>query len=198
MDAPSTISIDQLKCDMAACTACDLHQHRKQIVFGTGVMSPAAMVIGEAPGEEEDNQGLPFIGRAGQQLDKMLAYANLSRTTNTYIANTVLCRPPNNRAPTMEEMDKCRWRLHLQIKLVNPKLLIILGKPAMTTMLGKEFKGPLKQFFRPTGDLLEFTIDGTIYRGMCSYHPSYHLRNRYRAYQETLPTWNRIKELVKT
>lgn len=198
MDAASTTSIEQLKCDMAACTACDLAKHRKQIVFGMGVSNPTALIIGEAPGEEEDNQGLPFIGKAGKQLDKMLAYAGLDRAKNAYIANTVLCRPPNNRQPTIEEMNACRWRLHLQIKLINPKFLIVLGKPAMTTMLGKEFKGPLKQFFRPTGDLLEFTIDGQVYKAICSYHPSYHLRNRIRAFHETLPTWNRIRDLVKS
>jgi DNA polymerase len=190
-------SIDQLKCDMAVCTACDLAKYRSQIVFGDGVLNPAALIIGEAPGEDEDLQGLPFVGKAGQQLNKMLAYAGLDRKTNAYIANTVLCRPPNNRTPLVVEMDACRARLHKQINLVNPKFLIILGKSAMTTMLGQEFKGPLKQFFTPTGNLLEFVVEGKIYQGICCYHPSYHLRNRKRAYHETLPIWNRVRDMVK-
>jgi uracil-DNA glycosylase family 4 len=129
-----TGSIEQFKCQMASCVACDLAKYRKQTVFGDGVLNPTAMIIGEAPGEDEDAQGIPFVGKAGQQLTKMLTYAGLDRTKNAYIANTVLCRPPNNRTPLMEEMDACRERLFNQIDMVATKFIVLLGRSAWSTI----------------------------------------------------------------
>jgi uracil-DNA glycosylase len=180
---------------MQACTACDLHKFRTQVVFGTGnINQPKIFIIGEAPGEDEDLQGVPFIGRAGKQLDKMLAFANVKRE-DIFISNAALCRPPNNRTPTFEEMTACRWRLHLQIKLIKPKLIVILGKAAMTTMLSKEFKGPLSQFMKT--DTIKFTIDGEDFNALVSYHPSYHLRNPIKAFHETVHIWTRIRDFVR-
>jgi DNA polymerase len=177
---------------MHDCTACDLSKYRTQVVFGTGKTDkPKLFIIGEAPGEDEDIGGKPFVGKAGKQLDKMLAFAGINRD-EIYISNAALCRPPNNRTPTFEEMSACRWRLHLQIKLIQPKLLLLLGKSAMTTMLGKEFKGPLSQFMKT--DTIAFNIDGETFQALVSYHPSYHLRNAKKAYYETIHIWTRIKD----
>ena len=187
-------TLAELKQCMQDCTSCDLHAYRTNVVFGKGKTdSPKLFIIGEAPGADEDLAGEPFIGKAGQKLNQMLAFANINRD-DIFISNTVLCRPPNNRTPTFEEMTACRWRLHLQIKLIQPKLLLMLGKPALTTMLGKEFKGPLNQFMK--GDFLSFNIDNQAFNGLVSYHPSYHLRNAKKAYYETIHIWTKIKELM--
>lgn len=187
--------LTELKTKMLTCKDCRLCESRTQIVFGEGnTNSPKIMIVGEAPGEDEDVQGTPFVGKCGQKLDQILKYAGINRQ-DIYIANSVLCRPPNNRPPTIDEISACRWRLHLQIKLIQPKLIVLLGKTAMTAMLGKEIKGPLKQYFGP--DWLNFTIDGQEFKAISTYHPSYIMRSGSRGTKEVLPHWTQIRDFIK-
>lgn len=185
--------LEALKARMSDCKDCGLCDGRTNVVFGDGnVENPTVMFLGEGPGAEEDNKGIPFIGRAGRKLDEMMSYIGLTRD-QSYITNAVLCRPPKNRTPTIAEMDACRWRLHLQLKLIKPKLVILLGKAAVTTWLGREFTGPLTQYF---GETLTLEIDGETFTGAAVYHPAYHLRNREGAAKASAPAWKKIKEIV--
>ncbi len=124
--------------DANACTRCGLCKTRHHVVFGAGCNDrPTVMVIGEGPGENEDLQGLPFVGRAGQYLDQWLKAISLSRDTNVYITNTVKCRPPQNRDPYPEEKQACFSYLKQQIELIRPSAILCLGKPASTLMTGQ-------------------------------------------------------------
>lgn len=126
---------DELVADIAQCTACKLCETRTQTVPGVGHREPDWMVIGEGPGEHEDKQGEPFVGRAGQLLDQMLAAVGKSRKENVFIANVVKCRPPGNRDPHPDEIAACAPYLERQIELAQPKLLLALGKFAGQTVL---------------------------------------------------------------
>ena len=113
------------------CTACFLADKRRNVVFGEGVLNAAVMFVGEGPGEQEDIQGRPFVGPAGQLLDKMLAAIGLSRDENAMICNIVKCRPPGNREPSPEESTKCLPFLRAQVDIVHPKIIVCLGATAM-------------------------------------------------------------------
>jgi DNA polymerase len=119
----------------AACTACALSSGRKHVVFGQGVATPMVLVIGEGPGAEEDNQGLPFVGPSGKLLDRMLASIGLSREENCYIANIVKCRPPENREPAPDERLACMPWLEEQIRLLSPRVILCAGRTAAQAML---------------------------------------------------------------
>jgi len=193
-------SLDALRDQMSACGSCDLCKTRTQVVFGDGSHEPLIMIVGEGPGEEEDLKGLPFIGKAGQKLDSILSYVGVQRQ-DIYITNAVLCRPPNNRVPRKEEMDACKWRLDLQIKLLRPKLIILLGRTALEQFRGEPVKGALNQFFfdkieRPEG-WLNYKVDDHESKVLVTYHPSYHLRSPDKAYRETLPHWKKVKQWVQ-
>ena len=188
-----------LKEQMQDCASCDLCNERTQVVFGSGSTNPLIMIVGEAPGEEEDAQGVPFVGKAGEKLNKMLQYAGVDRN-ETYITNAVLCRPPNNRNPRGEELDACKWRLDLQIALLKPKLIILLGRIAMQQMKGESVKGALTQFFtenvKQDDGWLKYKIKEHEARVLVTYHPSYHLRSPEKAYRVTLPHWTKVKQWV--
>jgi DNA polymerase len=128
----------ELKAAVASCTACELHKTRTQTVFGVGDENADWLFIGEAPGAEEDAQGEPFVGQAGKLLDNMLKSIGLKRGENVYIANVVKSRPPNNRNPLPEEIAACLPYLRRQIELIQPKLIVTLGKIASETLLGRE------------------------------------------------------------
>lgn len=177
---------------MGDCDNCTLCEERQRIVFGSGTHTPIFMIIGEAPGENEDNGGEPFIGMAGKKLDRILDYVGVTRD-EIYITNTVLCRPPNNRNPMADEMEACRWRLHLQIDQMKPEFIVLLGKFAVTTYLGQEFKGPLSQFF---DEELVINLNDRQHRAIATYHPSYLLRTGRRGYNAVLPHWQKVKGLV--
>jgi DNA polymerase len=119
------------------CQACRLHAGRKKVVFGTGVECPAVLVLGEGPGAEEDAQGLPFVGPAGQLLDKMLAAIGVSRGTNAYIANVVKCRPPSNRDPAPDEVKACSAWLERQVEILSPRVILCLGRTALQALTGE-------------------------------------------------------------
>jgi DNA polymerase len=124
-----------LKAAVSGCTKCGLHKTRSQTVFGVGDENADWMLIGEAPGAEEDRLGDPFVGQAGKLLDNMLAAINLSRRKNVYIANVLKCRPPGNRNPTPEEVAQCSPHLLQQIELIKPKLIVAMGRFAAQTLL---------------------------------------------------------------
>lgn len=165
-----------------ACTKCPLHQGRSRAVPGVGVLDPEVMVIGEGPGAEEDRRGIPFVGPAGQYLDKWLAAIDVYRDRNAYIANIVKCRPPNNRDPKPDEADACMPYLKEQVELVRPKAILTVGRVALRFLTG-ETAGIGK-------------VHGKLYdyRGiplMPTYHPSGVLRNpEYRR-----PVWEDLKKL---
>jgi DNA polymerase len=156
-----------LKSAVAGCTKCALHETRTQTVFGVGDENADWMLIGEAPGAEEDRLGDPFVGQAGRLLDAMLAAIGLDRGTNVYIANVLKCRPPGNRNPAPEEVAKCTPHLLRQIELVRPKLILAMGRFAAQTLLGT--------------DASIASLRGKLHRYagvplIVTYHPAYLLR----------------------
>lgn len=199
--------IQTLRTEMSTCESCDLCKDRTQVVFGEGPENPLIMIIGEAPGEEEDNRGIPFCGASGDKLDKILSYVGIPRE-EVYITNSVLCRPPNNRNPRPEEMAECKWRLDLQIEILRPKLIIALGRVACQALRGEPFKGALSQFFCDSPKVLEKHPDGWMRYGlrdkdyearvMVSYHPSYLLRSPKAGYKAVLPHWTKVKKWVES
>ena len=158
----------EIKQAVPACTSCGLHQTRTQTVFGVGDENADWMLIGEAPGAEEDRLGEPFVGQAGKLLDNMLAAIDLKRGENVYIANVLKCRPPGNRNPEPDEVAKCTPFLKRQIALIRPKLIIAMGRFAAQTLL--------------SSDASIASLRGKAYRYegvplIVTYHPAYLLRN---------------------
>jgi DNA polymerase len=142
-DAPERVDAGamdsaELKAAVAGCTACALHQSRTRTVFGVGDENADWLFIGEAPGADEDAQGEPFVGQAGKLLDNMLKSIGLKRGDNVYITNVVKSHPPNNRDPLPAEIAACFPYLRRQIELIQPKLIVTLGKIASDTLLGCE------------------------------------------------------------
>ena len=142
------------------CTACPLAATRKNVVFGVGNPAAEVLFVGEGPGANEDEQGEPFVGRAGQLLDKMLAAVGLSCQHNIYIANMVKCRPPQNRDPLPEEQDACLHWLKAQTALLRPKILVCLGRVAACRLIAPDFKVTRQhgEFFEKKGMLLMGTL----------------------------------------
>ncbi len=122
----------------AVCTACDLAAGRTNVVFGSGDPDADVMFVGEGPGQHEDEQGLPFVGRSGQLLDQLLGEIGLQRDINVYIANVVKCRPPGNRDPRQVEIDACADYLRQQLRLVDPKVVVTLGNFSSKLLLRTE------------------------------------------------------------
>jgi uracil-DNA glycosylase len=166
---------------VANCQACSLHKSRKQTVFGTGNSKAELMFIGEAPGAEENKQGKPFVGRAGQLLTEMIIAMGLHRE-EVFIANILKCRPPNNRDPLPEEVQQCTPFLEKQIAYVQPKLLVALGRIAAHFLL--KTSTPLT---RLRGQIFLFGEQQTPL--LVTFHPAYLLRSpaeKMRAYEDLL------------
>ena len=170
----ATLDWPALRSSVAACRACGLCESRTQTVFGAGHRQAHWMVVGEAPGEDEDRQGEPFVGASGQLLDRMLAALQLSRSADgppersVYIANTLKCRPPRNRNPSAEELAQCEPFLVRQIELLQPRIILAMGRFAVQALLRSD---------APIGRLR-----GQVhhYHGVplvVSYHPAYLLRS---------------------
>ncbi|MEW5815571.1 MAG: uracil-DNA glycosylase [Spirochaetota bacterium] len=162
-------ALKQLNDDISRCTLCRLQSSRTHTVPGEGVMNPLVMVIGEAPGADEDKSGRPFVGKAGQYLDQWLKAIGLSRETNCFIGNIVKCRPPENREPLPDESEACRPYLETQISLIKPKAILSVGRIAAQTLTG---------IASGIASLRGNTYD---YRGIPlipTYHPSGVLRNK--------------------
>ena len=158
----------ELKHAVPACTACSLHKTRTQTVFGVGDENADWLLVGEAPGAEEDRLGDPFVGQAGKLLDNMLAALGLNRRENVYIANVLKCRPPGNRNPEPDEVAKCTPFLQAQIGLIQPKIILAMGRFAAQTLLGT--------------DATIASLRGRVHRYagvplVVTYHPAYLLRN---------------------
>lgn len=150
------------------CERCELCRTRQSVVFGTGVPNAEVLFIGEAPGANEDAQGLPFVGRSGALLDSYLHTVGLSRETNIYIANTIKCRPPQNRDPLPAEREACLPWLREQFKLLNPKIVVCLGRIAAQQIIRPDF-----QVTKEHGVFME--KDGVLFMG--TFHPAALLRN---------------------
>jgi DNA polymerase len=153
--------------DLGECTRCKLHKTRNQIVFGDGSSKARLVFVGEGPGADEDEQGLPFVGRAGKLLTQMIEAMGLQRK-DVYICNVVKCRPPGNRAPEPDEVTPCSPFLLRQIDVMNPKVIVCLGAVAAKTLLNTT-RG-ISQF---RGQWLEWRG----YKLMATYHPAFLLRN---------------------
>lgn len=184
------ITLDILNNKINSCSRCPLHLKRKNAVPGEGVEHPDVLIIGEGPGEEEDNQGLPFVGPAGELLNKMLHAIQLDRKINCYIANTVKCRPPYNRDPEKEEAEACRSYLDAQIHILKPKIILALGKVAVRNLLKLDENFSLNKY---RGQIFEYKGIPLI----ITYHPSALLRN----IEFKKPAWEDLKffksELLK-
>jgi DNA polymerase len=137
---PGAMGWGELRSAVAACRKCGLCEARRQAVLGVGDTDADWLFVGEGPGAEEDLRGEPFVGQAGKLLDNMLAAIGLRRGSDVYIANSVKCRPPENRTPTPEETAACLPYLERQIELIRPKLIVALGRPAAQTLLQSEVK----------------------------------------------------------
>ncbi len=162
--------------EVASCRACSLCETRKQTVFGVGNANAEWMLIGEAPGAEEDARGEPFVGQAGRLLDNMLASIGMSRDGQTpksvYIANVLKCRPPGNRNPQPEEVAKCEPFLLRQIELVGPALIVVMGRFAAQSLLGTD-----ASIASLRGRPHRITVAGRQIPVVVTYHPAYLLRN---------------------
>ena len=130
---------ETLRSSCLACSRCELCKTRTNVVFGQGVEDAEVLFVGEGPGQNEDEQGLPFVGRSGQLLDKYLFAIDLDRTKNCYIANIVKCRPPQNRDPQPAESEACMPWLREQFRLLKPKIVVCLGRIAAQRMIRKDF-----------------------------------------------------------
>jgi DNA polymerase len=172
----------------AGCQSCPLGETRTKLVFGDGNPDSEIMLIGEGPGEQEDLQGLPFVGPAGKLLDSMLQMIDLDRS-KVYIANIVKCRPPSNRDPQPTEQQACRSWLDRQIELVDPKIIVCLGRIAAM--------GVIKDDFRITREHGQwFTLNGRMY--MATFHPSALLRDpskRPEAFMDLRALRKEIREI---
>ena len=166
-EAPAAVDFTALRDAVARCTRCALHKSRTQTVFGVGNPSADWMIVGEAPGAEEDRRGEPFVGRAGKLLDEMLRAVGLCRDA-VFIANVLKCRPPRNRDPSKAEAAACRSYLEQQIAAVAPRLILVVGRIAAQELLGSN---------APVGRLRgsEHDFNGTPL--IVTYHPAYLLRS---------------------
>ena len=180
----------ELKNRCENCHKCTLSKTRTNIVFSSGAENSKLMLIGEAPGYWEDQRGEPFVGKAGQLLDKIFNCVGLSRKKDVYICNTIKCRPPENRDPLPEEKSACREYLDAQIEILKPKIILVCGRVALNSMLpdaqgitkvrGKWFDGPYGAKMMPI------------------FHPSYLLRNDSREVgSPKWLMWQDIKEIKK-
>lgn len=178
---------EELKQNCMNCSKCELAPTRTNLVFGVGNPEAEVLFIGEGPGEQEDLRGEPFVGRAGQLLDKMLAVIDLDRNRNIYIANIVKCRPPKNRDPKPEEQEMCINWLRNQTKLIRPKIIVCLGRISAAKIIKPDFKIMREHgiFFEKNGTLL-----------MATPHPAALLRDPKKK-PEAMEDYFKLREKIK-
>lgn len=182
------MDLQELESKCKSCQKCRLCQSRTNLVFGVGKPNADIMFIGEGPGEQEDLQGEPFVGPAGKLLDEMLSIIDLDRS-KIYIANIVKCRPPMNRDPSDDEQDACIEHLKEQIRLINPKIIVCLGRIAAKRIMDPNFRITVSH-----GDWM--CIDGVWHMAM--YHPSALLRDVYKrpdTFDDILSIRKKLKEV---
>jgi uracil-DNA glycosylase family 4 len=179
-------TLDDIRQDLGDCQRCKLASGRKTIVFGQGNPRAALVFVGEGPGADEDEQGLPFVGRAGQLLNRMIQFIGMKRE-EVYICNIVKCRPPGNRTPEKDEVDACSPFLFRQLRAIQPRLVCCLGAPAMKTLLGIK-----EGITRVRGQFFDYA--GT--KAFVAYHPAYILRNP-REEKVLREDFEKIREFLK-
>ena len=184
MSQNSGISLDEINSKIMRCTRCGLARTRTNVVPGMGVENPDVLVIGEGPGHDEDMQGLPFVGKAGVLLDRMLAAIGLDRKSNCYIANIVKCRPPENRNPMPDEQAACFSFLEAQIHILKPKMILCMGKIAIEKITGQNISINAQH-----GEFFEYNGIPV----MPTYHPSALLRNE----ELKRPAWEDLKKFKR-
>ena len=182
-------TLSELRAELLNCQKCRLCEQRTNVVFGTGPENARVMLIGEGPGQREDELGEPFVGRAGILLDKMMDAVGLSRQTNVFIANMVKCRPPQNRDPQPDETETCLPYLREQFKLIRPKIIVCLGRIAAQRLISPDFKVTKQhgEFFDQKGTLMMGTL-----------HPAAILRNpnqKPAAFEDWLKLREKIMEV---
>jgi len=185
---------EALKAEVLSCTKCPLHTSRTQGVFGVGSRQAEWLVIGEAPGAEEDRRGEPFVGRAGHLLDGMLRAIGLSRATNVYIANVLKSRPPGNRDPKPEEVAACLPFLMRQILLLRPRLILAVGRIAAQNLLATDLS-----LSRLRGKVHSFGELNTPL--IVTYHPAYLLRtpgDKRKAWEDLKFARSVFRDLTRT
>ncbi len=181
---PAFQQIEAFQQAIKSCQKCPLSRTRNRLVFGVGDPRADLVLVGEAPGADEDMKGEPFVGRAGQLLDKILAAVEMERGDNVYIANILKCRPPNNRDPLPSEVAECEPHLVKQLQLLQPKLILALGRIAAQTLL--KTKDPLSKLRGRLHDYHGVPL-------MVTFHPAALLRNP----QWKRPTWEDVQEMVR-
>ncbi|MDD6558600.1 MAG: uracil-DNA glycosylase, partial [Faecalibacterium prausnitzii] len=180
-----------LRSSCLACTRCELCKTRTNVVFGQGVEDAEVLFVGEGPGQNEDEQGLPFVGRSGQLLDKYLFAIDLDRTKNCYIANIVKCRPPQNRDPQPAESEACMPWLREQFRLLKPKIVVCLGRVAAQRMIRADFS-----VVREHGEF--YNKNDILF--MATYHPAALLRqprSKPDAFADFLALREKIQEVCE-
>ena len=174
---------EELESSIVNCKKCRLCQNRMNIVFGIGNKNADIMLIGEGPGADEDKQGIPFVGKAGQLMNKAFEGLGIDRG-NVYIANIVKCRPPANRVPENDEVEECLNYLRNQVILVKPKIIVLLGNTALKNVLGKEYSITASR-----GKWIEHK--GILY--MPTWHPAALLRDETKK----IEFWKDLKQVVE-
>ena len=182
-------TLEDLRKECQNCKKCRLCETRTNLVFGVGNENAEVLFIGEGPGENEDLQGEPFVGRGGKLLDKMLNAVDLDRHKNIYIANMVKCRPPKNRDPLPDEQDACIGWLRNQVKIIRPKIIVCLGRISATRIIKKDMKITKEHgiFFEKNGVIMMATL-----------HPAALLRDPRRkpdAFEDFQKLRDKIKEI---
>ena len=181
------LQLENLKKQITEIDACDLKNHANQLVFSDGNFRSKIMLVGEGPGQKEDEIGKPFMGDAGKLLNKMLAAIDIKRES-IYITNVVNYRPPNNRKPTTAEINKYSKFLYEHISIINPKIVIIMGSTAMEALIGNNFK-----ISKERGIWKDVIIKGKTYLSIVTFHPAYLLRQP----DQKKYSWIDLKEIKK-
>jgi uracil-DNA glycosylase len=182
------IRLPQLATEVSSCTKCGLAATRKQTVFARGNADARLCFVGEAPGADEDEQGLPFVGRAGQLLDRMIGAMGLDPARDVYVCNILKCRPPGNRRPEPEEMSACFPYLNEQLALVKPRVIVALGNTAVAALLDTKM------------GITKLRGQWKLYRGilvMPTYHPSYLLRPSPQQADAKRQAWEDLQQVMK-
>jgi DNA polymerase len=183
------VRLPQLAAEVATCTRCGLSSGRTQTVFARGNPGAKICFVGEAPGADEDAQGLPFVGRAGQLLDRMIGAMGLSPESDVYVCNIIKCRPPGNRRPEPDEMAACIPYLHEQLALVQPRVIVALGNTAVAALLDTKL------------GITKLRGQWKLYRGqtlvMPTYHPSYLLRPSPQQIEAKRQAWQDLQLVMK-
>jgi uracil-DNA glycosylase len=183
------VSLAQLAQEVAGCTRCVLHASRTQTVFARGSEKASLCFVGEAPGADEDAQGLPFVGRAGQLLDRMIQAMGLSPEKDVYVCNIIKCRPPGNRRPEPEETAACIPYLHEQLASVHPRVIVAMGNTAVSSLLNTRV------------GISKLRGQWKLYRGttlvMPTYHPSYLLRPSPQQAEAKRQAWEDLQAVMR-